>query len=226
MTEERQPRFRDLPQSTVGYRVAGNTYPLKVVKGCKICRTHLRVLIENALLEGRSYEAIASVLPKKYNLTGQNIGDHYRNGHLPMEESARREIIERTAKELNLSSMTDEGLVDHKTLLKLVVQDTFTRIAKRELEPDITDGLRAARLLEQMTIDEDDRQAQGDFTRTIRAVMESAKKTMTQEQFQVFSQNIIQDPAMRELMGRPVITVIPEEDSSPQAQEAQEVPLE
>jgi hypothetical protein len=143
-----------------------------------------------------------------------------------MEESARREIIERTAKELNLSSMTDEGLVDHKTLLKLVVQDTFTRIAKRELEPDITDGLRAARLLEQMTIDEDDRQAQGDFTRTIRAVMESAKKTMTQEQFQVFSQNIIQDPAMRELMGRPVITVIPEEDSSPQAQEAQEVPLE
>jgi hypothetical protein len=189
-----------IPQSTVSYRVAGRTYPLKSVRNCKVCKSLFRTAIENALVSGHSYEAIVRSLPPGAEITVQNIGEHYRRGDLPLEESVRRELIERSAIRLKLDpAKTASRLIDRKGLLELIVNDTIDKIGRREIEPNITDALNAVKLLEVMDVEEEDQADSSTYLQSLRRLMTLTRQTMSPIEFQAFSKKILDDPVLQSL---------------------------
>ena len=86
-------------QSALMTRVGGRSYPAKVVLQCKTCTSPYRTQIENALLKSYGYAAIVKSLPEDANLNERNIMEHFQRGHLPLDESVRRVVIEEDARE-------------------------------------------------------------------------------------------------------------------------------
>lgn len=202
---------RGLPTSSVVYRVAGRTYPLKVVRNCVVCRSPYRIYIENALLKGHTYTSIADGLPEDCRVKATHIGAHYRNRHMPLEEHARREIIERQAKQLNLSVVEGDRVLTHHAFLQGLVGDVQERIATREIEPSIAEGLKAAALLERMQEVEDSEGELENFRTAIRILMQTARAVMDGDQYQVYSQRLLSDPTLSAMMSgqsRPVVAEV------------------
>src|SRR3954453_6015358 len=92
--------------SIVMYRVGGRQYPLKTVGQCKVCSSEGRLAIEQEVANGRGYAAIIKSLDEGHDLTPRNISDHVRNGHMPLEISTVREIIDERAR---IRGMSIEG---------------------------------------------------------------------------------------------------------------------
>jgi hypothetical protein len=212
MTFASSNNFTKLPASTVTYRVGGRSYPLLSVKGCIVCESTYRVLIENLLLKGASYKAINDHIPRtglnekgNKQITSYWIKKHVEGKHLPLEEEARRAIIERQATEMNLSVIDADKLIDHKTFLKMGIQDVFNRMANREIEPDIKDGIAMSKLIMQMEYDSEERTDDATFHTTIRVLMSAARAIMTSDQYQQYSLTIMNNPEMAQLMAGPML---------------------
>lgn len=127
--------------------VRGQPYALVSVPNCRTCQSPLRPDIERALVTGRSYSGIARQFPEA-GLSARNIGEHYRRGHLPVRDEALRRLAEERAAQI--ARDIDEGagvVVDQVLFARAVVQRSFERLASGDAEPDIREGLAAARLL-------------------------------------------------------------------------------
>jgi hypothetical protein len=127
--------------------VQGHPYALVSVPNCRTCQSPLRPDIERALVTGRSYSGIARQFPQA-GLSARNIGEHFRRGHLPVRDEALRRLAEERATQI--ARDIDEGagvVVDQVLFARAVVQRSFERLALGDAEPDIREGLAAARLL-------------------------------------------------------------------------------
>jgi len=127
--------------------VQGQPYALVSVPNCRTCQSPLRPDIERALVTGRSYSGIARQFPEA-GLSARNIGEHFRRGHLPVRDEALRRLAEERAAQI--ARDIDEGagiVVDQVLFARAVVQRSFDRMASGDAEPDIRQGLAAARLL-------------------------------------------------------------------------------
>ncbi len=192
------------PRSIVTYRVGGHEYPMTTNRQCKVCVSPYRMDIEEAIVHGRTYQKIIDSLPEGNDLTRRNAQDHYLNGHMPLEVSATRQIVEKRAERIG-KRIEDgaEALVDGITLLEVTVQKTFEGIANGSIKPDLADGVRAARILAQLGEYEDaggvDQQA------IIEAFMqyhETAQQVMAPEEFNRFGEMLDRNPVLKALASR------------------------
>ncbi len=191
-----------LAGSAVMYRVAGRTYPMNINPRCHTCRSPYRSFIENQILCGYTYKQIAESLPEDMRLNARQISDHYRNGHMPLAEAARRAIIEQRARQKNLDAENGlDTLVDSITVLQSIVRDGSDRLARREIEPSVKELMAAAETLIALERDGEGSSDWEEVSQGIQHVMAMAKSHMSNEQFLEFSRDIVTSPFLKSLMG-------------------------
>lgn len=196
-----QPVGSSTSGSALMTRVGGRTYPARVVPQCKTCNSPYRTQIENALIKSYGYASIVRSLPEDAGLSERNIMQHFQSGHLPLDESVRRVVIEQDAKERGLDIEGHETtLANHVTLAKLGVQKVLQRMMAGELEPDIKDGIAFATLLtklEETAGDDFDRAA---LMQGFIVYMSAIQQVCTPEQVQQVSNLIAANPVMKSLL--------------------------
>lgn len=184
-------------------RVGGRSYPAKIVQQCKTCTSPYRTQIENALLKSYGYAAIARSLPEDSNLNERNIMDHFRNGHLPIDESVRRVVIEEDARERGLDIEGYEStLANHVTFAKLGVQRVMQKMMSGELEPDLDHGIAFANLLLKV----EDKAGEGFDTEALTQgfiiYMDALRSVCSPAQVQAVTDAIASNPVMRALLSK------------------------
>lgn len=199
-----------LVNSAVMYRVAGRTYPMNVNPRCHTCRSPYRSFIENQILCGYTYKQISESLPEDLRLNPRQISDHYRHGHMPLAEAARRAIVEQRATQNNLDTENGlDNLVDSITVLQTIVRDGSDRLARREIEPNVKELMAAAETLLALERDGESVSDWEEITQGIQHVMSMAKSHMTSEQFLEFSRDIVTSPFLKQLMGEEPVKLNP-----------------
>src|SRR4051794_15249286 len=115
----------------VKYKVGGQEYEMKMVKQCHTCSSPYRNDIEQAIINGYGYAGIARNLPEDANVTEENIGRHVRNGHMPLEQSLRHQILEDRARELGRNLETaGSAAVDSISFARMGIQQCYEDIAQ------------------------------------------------------------------------------------------------
>lgn len=189
----------------VSYRVGGREYPLKTVPRCHVCMSPHRFEIEEQIVAGRTYrkihEAIADLDENAPSI--RNITDHYNNGHMPLEMSSTRQIVEARARAVG--KRVEEGtedLADGISLLQVVVQKTFEAIAAGKIEPGVRDGLRATKLLGDLGEYDGAGVDQQAFMEAFMVYHETAEDIMSPEDFHRFGELLESNPVLKALAAR------------------------
>lgn len=148
MEGRRDPNSR---RSTVMYRVGGRMYPLRNAANCYVCSSEHRSTIEEELLKGYGYAAVVRHLPEDAGINKDNVVQHVKRGHLPLDVSVRRAIIEDRATAIGKQIEDAEGtIIDHLSFARLGLQRVCERMAEGTLLPDIKDGIEFAKLIIKM----------------------------------------------------------------------------
>lgn len=188
-------------QSVSMVNLGGRLYPLRTEPRCKVCNSPHRLQVERGLVASYGYRAIIRTLPDDHGLTDRNLKDHVANGHLPLEQMARRVLVEERAREIGLSiENTDGPLGDHITLARLTVQDAIERLLKGELKPTLGEALQAAKLLNDYGLwggSEIDREA---ITEAFTAYWEAVTREVDPETMGRISRRLTANPVIRSLM--------------------------
>lgn len=192
-------------QAVMMTRTGGRDYEAKIVANCRLCNSPYRTEVENALLKSYSYVSIERALPEDAKISWKNIRNHYKNGHMPIEESMKRALIESDAQDRGLDvEAYEQALANHVTLAKLGVQKTMDRMMSGEIKPDISDGIAFARLLAQV-----ESQAGTDtgfdvttLTAGFAVYMEAMSQVCTREQMDEIVGRINSNPVMASLLRR------------------------
>lgn len=162
--------------------VRGRDYPYKIVPGCQTCNNPHRTYIETQVLAGHSMKSVAR------DLEGMELGQmphpnstaisfHMKN-HMPTKQAALQALIEERAKEVGKSiEESTTTLVDGYVVAKTVLQIGFERIVAGEVDPEISDMLAAARMIQ----DIEDRQGAGGLDQQMWVDALSAFFEVTQE---------------------------------------------
>lgn len=139
---------RNQPTSVNMYELGGRVYPARSQPQCNTCQSEYRLEIEQKLLRGYGYTAIARSLPDDAGISMSSIRNHVHNGHLPLDESVKRAAVEARAQELGRDIENyEQSLVDHITFAKVGIQKAFQKMADGEEEVTIQDGIAFANLL-------------------------------------------------------------------------------
>jgi hypothetical protein len=191
----------ELIASSVMYRVGGRFYPMVVSPTCRTCQSPYRSYIENQILCGYTYRQISDSLPEDLRLSPRQMSDHYRHGHMPLAEAARRAIVEKRAAEKQLDSVNGlDNLVDHITVLEAIVRDGSDLLARREIQPTVKELMAAADALAQLEAAGDTADDWDAVNKGIQHVMKMARARMTPAEFALFSRDLVTDPYLKRLM--------------------------
>lgn len=184
------------------YRLAGREYPMRSAQGCKTCDSPHRLDVERQIAAGHSYASVVRSLPEEAGLTPANVRAHLVAGHLPLQVEALRRIAEERAESIGRDVESGvASLVDQVVLARTVVQRSFERIAAGDAEPEVADGIAAARLLHQMGVD--DQQGDKDlWTEAFMAYHDVARRLMPPEMFARFGDELRVNPILRSLQER------------------------
>lgn len=190
----------------VTYRFGGREYPMKTVPRCRVCMSPYRFEIEEAIVQGRTYRKIAELtndLDEDQVLTARHVSEHYYNGHMPLELSDTRQIIEARAERVGKRVEDSlESLVDGVTLLETVVQKTFEKIASGEAQPKVRDGLAAVKMLSDLGAFDGGAVDQQAYVEAFMVYQEEAEKIMGPEAFRAFGEALDRNPTLRALAAR------------------------
>jgi hypothetical protein len=136
------------PTSTIVYRVGGREYPMRMATHCRVCNSRHRAQIEEALLKGYGYAPVARNYGEEEGLTTQNVAEHVRNQHLPMDLAVRRGIMEEHARQVGKSiEEAETSIIDYLGFARIGLQRVLERVATGEIQPDIKDGIEFAKLI-------------------------------------------------------------------------------
>jgi hypothetical protein len=197
--------YTDAPsQSVVMYQLGGRLYPMRSEPRCNTCQSSYRLEVEKKVLRGYGYTAIANSLPSDAGLSVSSIRAHFRNGHLPLDETVKRAAVEARASELGLDlEAHEQSLVDHITFAKVGVQKAFERVMNGDEEVTVSDGIALANLLARV-----EQTAQGGvdselMSEVFHAYMRAFVSVVTStEQQQQFARMLGRDPVMVALYSR------------------------
>jgi hypothetical protein len=190
------------PPGMLSYRIGGHVYPRTARAGCAVCASPYRSDIEVAISSGQNYTGIIGGLPEGSQLEVRHLSTHFRAGHMPLRQSAMRKIIE--DREVELGKAIEDGadsLADHVMLARVVVQRSFERIAKGELEPTVADGIAAAKILQTVGVDDSDTDKAA-YAEAFMIWMETAQQVMTEDQFLAFGASLNGNPVLQGLVSR------------------------
>jgi hypothetical protein len=159
--------------------------------------------VEEDLLGGRTYMKIAQSLPEDAELNHENVRNHYRNGHLPLEQAAVRGIVEARAEAVGKRIEDNvETLIDGMALAEVVVEKTFQSIASGDIRPDVRDGLAAAKFLAEMGEYDEGGADMAAITEAFIVYHENAQQFMSAEQFEAFGKALKKNPVLNALARR------------------------
>lgn len=198
-------RQRQGGASVAAYTIGGRTYPMVTVSQCLTCQSPVRWDIEKMILSGAPYirihEWAVGAAPDN-KITLPSIQGHFERGHLPYEAEVVRRVLDRRAKERGEDlEQAVAPVVDGVTFAELVIQKSVQRMANGEISPTVTDGLNAARILEQFREYEEANSAEI-YVQAFMVYHEVAQRVMTPEQFEHFGQELASNETLRELTAR------------------------
>lgn len=199
----------------VKVRIGNRTYDAVRDSSCHTCMHPARLEIEEKLVQGHSYRAIAALYSgtewtnadgtrlKLPEINERSIFHHMKTGHLPVETAALRQIAEERAKEMGqkYEEMT-ASLVDGYTFSKQVLAITQQKLASGELHPDVKDGLAAAKLIKEF---EDTAQGNVDteaWAEAMTIFFETAQNVMPPEMWSQFGSLLSQNPILAAIQNR------------------------
>ena len=199
--------------SMVMTRIGGVDYPLRSDPNCKTCQSPHRIRIEADLIRGHSYRAIARSLeglPEgvKGHPTRESISNHVQKGHLPIGQAVQRRIIERRAREIGQAvEDSEEPLVDHITINRMIVQKGFEAMASGSLDIKASDVVQASRFLHQV-----EKEAGGDidaqaWIQAVMEYMEIAQRFIPSDQWAAYGAALQRSPVLRSLAQRQSQTI-------------------
>lgn len=169
--DRRTREYKDLVKMTpttqdlLSEEIDGELYLYKRSGQCKICNTSddLRSIIDSLLLFPKSYkEVLRAIQPIQEKLgikdgdqiTYENIRVHQKK-HLPMEKALVREVIERRAKEKNISILdAGERMLTAEAFYEIILAKGFEEIAMGYSKPTLTQTMHAMEMLR--TIEKED----------------------------------------------------------------------
>lgn len=205
-----------LNRSLVRVQVGGRAYDAVREPNCRTCTHPARHEIENMIVQGFSYRAVAgqysevewadadgstTMLPR---VTFTNIYEHFQRGHMPASAEAMRRIIERRAEQIGAAQYENqiEQIVDHHILAQQVVLKTQERLASGEIVPEVRDGLAAAKFLQDVETASTGSLDAEAWSEAMQRYFEVAQKIMPPEMWEHFTRALAVDPILLAISNR------------------------
>jgi hypothetical protein len=201
----------DLRRSMVRVRIGNREYDAAYVPTCHTCTHPARMWIEEQVLTGWSFRAISARISEVEveGIDGQStslpavsfgaIRAHFQSGHMPLGVEALRQLSEKRAKELGSTYEEAAGrFVDHVVLAEAVIARTHERLVLGDIEPEVKDGLAAAKFLAEQAAAPGDADTAAWSTAMTR-YFETARQMMDDRTWNQFAAALASDPILRRL---------------------------
>ena len=143
-----------------GLLIGGRVHPLHRDMGCPVCVHHDRPTIERAILDGFSYKSICAKVNRRTSgeegsrprLTPAMLERHIRDLHMEFAAAAVRIASDDRLREQGLDPQEVENgmLPDGMALLRATIAQTANRLGKGELQPTMSDALKATQVVAQI----------------------------------------------------------------------------
>jgi hypothetical protein len=191
---------RNANAELVTVEMDGITSPLSSVPQCFVCSSKYRDDVERHLAEGRTYRAIAAVLPPDADLTPRNLRDHYANGHLDLDAPAVQRASRQQEQDLQAAR---EPLVQAKAAHLSFAHAVLGRVAERldsgDVQPEIRDGIAAAKLIAATEAAAGERNDVEDYVTAMVALIEVVHEIVPAPTFVEIGQVLSRHPILKEL---------------------------
>jgi hypothetical protein len=191
-------------------RIGSRQYDAVKVSNCRTCTHPARMHIEEKILLSYSYRDIEEMFSDKEMVLERDgdpqwlpkvgrmsIRNHYIAGHMPLEAATMRRIAERRAATVSRSAEDGDALVDQYVLAEAVVARTHQRLALGEIEPEIRDGLAAAKFLQDVQAQIDPDTTAEAWTQAMTVYFETARRVMPLGMWAQFTQELSGNPILR-----------------------------
>lgn len=167
-------------------------------------------MIEEKIILGYSYRSIEDLYsdtdmvleqgesPQWLPRVGRmSIRNHYAAGHMPIEAAEMRRITENRARSISRAVEDGDTLVDQVSLAEAVLARTHERLVKGEIEPEIKDGLAAAKLLQDLDEGTESGVTAEAWTQAMTQYFETARRFMPPGMWHQFTQALTGNPILR-----------------------------
>jgi hypothetical protein len=187
--------------------IAGRVYSAVHEPRCTVCTHDQRMEIEKALVENYAYMTIARRFfgddERQIRNSAQYLRKHYSHGHMPLEQGALREIAERRMAQAGVHySETSERYVDSVIFAQSVLNRAHTRVALNEVEPEITDGMAAAKFLSDAERRDAGTSDVTDYEAAMEVYFRAAREHMGTEQWNAFLDTLRADETLKTIAER------------------------
>lgn len=162
--DRRTREYKDLVKMTpttqelLTEEIDGELYMYKRASQCKICNTSddLRGIVDSLLLFPKSYKEVLRAIeplqeklnmPKEERINYENIRTHQKN-HLPFEKQMVREVVERRAREKNISILdASQRMLTAEAFYEVILAKGWEEIAHGYEKPTLTQTMHAMEML-------------------------------------------------------------------------------
>jgi hypothetical protein len=196
---------RNANAELISVEMDGIDSPLPSVPQCFVCASKYRDEVESHLAAGRTYKAIAALLPSDADLTPRNLRDHFSNGHLDLDAPAVQRASHWQEQALQVAR---EPLVQAKAAHLSFAHAVLGRVAQRldsdEVQPEIRDGLAAAKLIAATEAAAGERGNIEDYVSAMVALIEVVHEIVPAPTFVEIGRALARHPILRDLADRQV----------------------
>lgn len=199
----------------VRVRIGNQEYDAVYQAACNTCRHPARMLIEEKILQNFSFRAISElfsetsikgegddeiVLPR---ISHQSVYNHFHNGHMPLEAATLRRLAQRRAEQIGSQyEERAEQFVDHYVLSQAVVHKTYNRLVNGEIQPEVKDGLAAAKMIAEVEAQTQAGLDSEAWSQAMQVYFETAQRFMDPASWAAFSQSLATNPILRAIQAR------------------------
>jgi hypothetical protein len=194
----------------VKVNINGREYDAKYVASCHTCTHPARLAIEEALLGSHTYQQIAALYSGVQiedadgeQFTTPEIGwgsirNHYRNGHMPLEVAALRELADRRSAEMSASyNGTLERHVTRFQVAESILQKGYDNLVSGNMEVDAKDTLAAAKFLQEA---EQGSQVDAEaWSQAMQVYFETVQRLMPPDMWKRFVAELSKNPILKAL---------------------------
>jgi hypothetical protein len=180
----------------------GEEIALPSVGQCHVCSSKYRSLIDEGLLGSHTYKGVVALLPPDANITPRNVADHFRRGHLPVNEAAIAVLRSEQGRERGqavqpVAEAVADKVIAGLPLMRRILTKGSQLLEEGELRITTRDLIASAEFIAKWDDDGLDLEA---VAKAIRLVMEEAKTVMTQPQWSDFSVRLTSNATLRQLI--------------------------
>jgi hypothetical protein len=211
VSHEHPPR-----NSLVQVRVGNRVYDARRVSSCMCCNHPARMQIERMVVEGHPYQVIARQFSEvDYVVAGEekklpriewsSIRTHYRNGHMPTELKAIRQIVDQRLDEIGQHAEELQGMfVDSYTVARTVMNIGVQKLINGEITPSVKEMLAAAKLVKEMELNEQNNGSATDmeWQEAMSIYFTQARQLMPEDMWETFVRRLTLNPQLRALQER------------------------